>query len=139
MTLPRLAQDQIGRLQDIFAGGPRLVVVVPGKPVPKGRPRLGSGHAYTPAETRAYESTVAFYALQARQRVASWPLDARYRVDLVVRRKGRYDLDNIAKAALDSCNRLLWKDDAQVDDLRIRRERPGDRAEALTMTVEVLP
>ena len=44
-----------------------LNFVVPGKPVPKGRPRLGKGHVYTPKKTKDYEKKVAMVALQARQ------------------------------------------------------------------------
>jgi Holliday junction resolvase RusA-like endonuclease len=34
---------------------------------------------------------------------------------------GRVDVDNIAKGALDALNGVLWKDDAQVADLRVRK------------------
>ncbi|MEW8997914.1 MAG: RusA family crossover junction endodeoxyribonuclease [Thermoanaerobacter sp.] len=35
--------------------GMRYKIVVPGRPVPKGRPRFAKGHAYTPEKTRMYE------------------------------------------------------------------------------------
>jgi len=34
---------------------------------------------------------------------------------------GRIDCDNIAKNVLDALNGVLWKDDAQVADLRVRK------------------
>lgn len=63
-----------------------LSFVVPGKPVPKARPRFDrrTGHVYTPAKSRAYESRVAGEAWHAirwdrdpsgvlRRRPEPWP------------------------------------------------------------------
>ena len=120
----------------------RLVFVVPGAPVPKGRPRVvrngGKVRGVTPARTRAYESTVGVYALQARQLhpgPGPWPLDAHYSVTAEIA-GGRGDIDNIAKSLLDGCNGVLWSDDARVRRLLVERVAgpPGAR-----VRVEVLP
>lgn len=113
---------------------------VPGPPVPKGRPRVTrSGHAYTPARTAEYERLVALVATAARQREKAWPLDAKYAVEIIAYRAAcRGDADNIAKGALDGCNGVLWKDDGQVMDLRVRIV-DGDAPPRLWMRVEVLP
>lgn len=44
-----------------------LSFVVPGKPVPKGRPRFGKGRTYTPAETRDYEALVRARVIDAKR------------------------------------------------------------------------
>ena len=114
-----------------------LSFVVPGPPVPKGRPRFGNGVVRTPAKTKAYEKTVATYALQARCRVAGWPLDKRYSVNVVfVRIDGRADVDNVVKASIDACNHVLWVDDRQV--WRLSAERREDGPDRLEVTVEVI-
>ncbi len=110
---------------------------VPGPPVPKGRPRFGKGHAYTPKRTRAYELSVAWHATAARGSINRWPIDARYRV--VIEAATPHDLDNVAKAILDACNGLLWNDDRQVDDLRVVRVVADVGAPGARVTVEVLP
>lgn len=129
-------------------------------PVPKGRPRacLQKGHPaiYTPPVTRKYEA-----AVKERAKVAmagAQPLDGPLRVRLEFRlpipayadQKRRRlqaeagiswpigsrmgDADNLAKAVLDSCNGVIWKDDAQIVDLGAVKRwglKPG-----VTMTVE---
>jgi Holliday junction resolvase RusA-like endonuclease len=42
-------------------------------------------------------------------------------LDIVAPDHRRADLDNICKAHLDALNGLAWKDDSQVDSLRITR------------------
>lgn len=98
--------------------------VVEGPPVPKGRPRF-SGHAFTPPRTRAYEHKVAWTATAAKPK--PWPMDQRYRVSIVVcsATAHRTDIDNLAKCPIDACNKILWNDDSQIDDLRIVRVRDG--------------
>lgn len=111
---------------------------VPGNPQPwqrvalvsKGRARP---HMFTPDETRAWEKTVGLHARAARSRERNWPSfsDALFRVELrfTLPDRRRRDLDNLAKAVLDGCNKVLWHDDAQVAELHIVRilkhPRPG--------------
>lgn len=111
-----------------------LDFLVPGRPIPKARARVVAGGAFTPKSTRQYERSIgqaALFGLMARQSVASWPLDARYRVSIVATfpTRHRCDIDNVAKAVLDGCNGVLWDDDSQVDALSIERAydptRPG--------------
>ena len=52
---------------------------------------------------------------------------------------GTPDVDNLAKLPLDAANGLLWKDDAQVVELRALKRRPAaGEAEHTRVTVEVL-
>lgn len=68
-----------------------------------------------------------------------WPMDAWYRVELWVRfpDRRRRDVDNVAKAVLDSANGVLWDDDSQVVELSIRRAVDGDRPR-VDVVVEVV-
>jgi Holliday junction resolvase RusA-like endonuclease len=101
----------------------KLSFVVHGPPVPKARARVatnaeGKTHAFTPAKTKAYEKHVGTIALATRTHHRQWPhLDKAARFGLsvrVYRSREQGDLDNFIKAALDSCNGVLWVDDSQV-------------------------
>lgn len=124
------------------AAAPVLAFVVPGQPVPKGRPRFGTRAGrpvtYTDGKTLSYERTVAWYAGQGWRGVG--PLVEPVRVEVVAvlkrpqalyRRKdpdgelhapGRPDLDNCIKAVLDGLNQSgVWRDDAQVVEVTGRK------------------
>lgn len=134
-----------------------LSITIPGIPVAKGRPRISSNgkfpRVFTPAKTRRYEDLIASEAATAMgERI---PLDepvsmivtayvampkslkGQRRLDAVegtLKPVTRPDADNYAKAALDGCNAILFRDDSLVTDLIVRKrysERPR-----LTITVE---
>lgn len=113
-----------------------LLIVIPGQPVPKGRPRFSrrgrSVVAHTPARTAEAEARIA----EAARRVYDGePLTGPLRVDAVfiLPRPGRLqtrrhaggllwapkrpDVDNLRKLLLDGLA-ALWGDDAQVVDGR---------------------
>lgn len=118
-----------------------LTFHIPGRPVPKGRPRFTrSGRAYTPRRTREYERKIADHALVARNTQRQWPTDARYHVLVtahVLTERSHGDVDNYAKAALDGCNGVLWLDDRQVVSCVSRREVGGRGREGLTIDVAI--
>lgn len=130
---------------DALAWALVLFFWVPGRPVPKARPRVVQhgrerAHGFTPRQTKEWEQHVGVFALQARQRAPRWPLGARYAVELEVRRAdGKGDLDNQIKSALDGCNGILWGDDGQVDDVRARRLPVGEVGEGLLFTIRAIP
>lgn len=134
-----------------------IVVTVPGVPVAKGRPRIttrgGFARAYTPAKTVRYEDMVRIAA--ADQMLGKTPIqgqvtlcvtayvpipksmpkrDQRAAVEGLKHPITRPDADNYAKAALDGCNGILFKDDSQVTDLIVRK-RYSDRPR-LVITME---
>ena len=108
-------------------------IIVPGRPVGKGRPRFDRrGHAYTPEGTRVYEAMIARACKAAGVQVRDgpvlvrvsvfWPIPASWSKAQHERAvKGllwpttRPDLDNIVKAALDgmTLSGVCWKDDSQ--------------------------
>ena len=126
-----------------------LTFTVPGMPQGKARPRVslknGKARAYTPQKTRAYENQVQFSVLQVLPHGFE-AITGPVRVDVRAwyrRPKSHYgtgrnagvlkpqfenvwpgtvpDLDNVEKAICDSLNGLVWKDDAQVVDMRSRK------------------
>ena len=120
---------------------------IPGPPVPAGRPRVFSNdrngkrlpktRAITPAKTINYERHAGMVALAARSRCPAWRLDAVYQVDAVVYREAnRGDWDNIGKAICDGFQRVLFNNDSQVHDGRVRMfvDRLRPRAE-VTVTI----
>lgn len=114
---------------------------VPGIPQGKGRARSGrtrNGRPvhYTPEKTRAYEDVIslaAFEAIGHRELFigpcsvtldivfpipASWSKIRKAEALLGRARPiGKPDLDNVSKAILDACNRILWRDDSQVVEM----------------------
>lgn len=116
-----------------------LMLIIDGPPVPKMRARAGrGGHHYTPDKTRRYEELIAQRAMLQRPR--GWPLDAEYRVSLLVvfpDRRTR-DADNVLKSVLDASNKILWKDDDQVAGGTWTRTYDAN-APRIEMFIEVLP
>lgn len=132
-----------------------IAFTVPGQPQGKGRPRVGKvqGQArmFAPEKTVAYEGLVALAARQAAagrpliehavamnlfldcQVPASWSKAKRARAiagqELPTTKP---DADNVVKAICDGLNGVLWRDDVQVVDLRVRKrysDTPGVRVE----------
>lgn len=108
---------------------------VPGKPVGKGRPRFTrSGHTYTPAQTAAYEQLVVLYSPRGVRFAGPVAVEVRavfepprsctkkMRAQLVSASAPyahKPDADNIGKIICDALNGVLWRDDAQVSELRV--------------------
>ncbi len=117
--------------------GAAITIEIPVQPVAKGRPRMTrSGHAYTPAKTRAYEKlvkTLATEAMRGRELLVgalsvvasvfmtipqSWSArKKRLALEGEVLPTGRPDLDNLIKAAVDALNEVVFADDSQIVDL----------------------
>ncbi len=107
-----------------------IKITIPGRPVPKGRPRLGvrgrTAYIYTPERTKEYQNTVGWHARAAVQGDAlACPVAVA--IDLYLHGKRRIDVDNCAKSILDGMNGVVYLDDNQVVDLRVRKLRVKNR------------
>ena len=91
----------------------RVEFMIPGSPVPKERPRVVKGHAYTPKRTSDAEAAVRNRALLARAR---WASEAPIRlVCRFYRGDARAcDLDNLSKLIQDALNGITYRDDKQI-------------------------
>jgi len=107
---------------------------VHGKVVGKGRPQFirKTGAAITPAATRSYESVVRDYAMRAMGDRDPWDAPVAVRMTAVyaipkswsknkramalgqLLAPAKPDIDNVVKIVLDSCNRVVYRDDTQV-------------------------
>jgi Holliday junction resolvase RusA-like endonuclease len=111
-----------------------IVIELAGEPRGKGRPRFvrATGHAFTPAATRSYESALRLAGQQVMN--GANPLDGPLAVEVLawmtvpaswskrkrdaalngaVKPTGRPDVDNLLKV-LDSLNTVVWRDDRQI-------------------------
>lgn len=117
---------------------------IPGAPQGKGRAKIvkigGFSCMATPQKTVAYEGLIAHAAQQAMAGSplldgaaacnvfidapvpASWSAK-KQRAALAgeVMPTTKPDADNVVKAVFDGCNGVLWRDDVQVVDLRVRK------------------
>jgi crossover junction endodeoxyribonuclease RusA len=97
----------------------QTVLEIPGRPVPKGRPRRGrNGRWYTPTATIQYEDFVAWMARASGDRYGD--RDVTVRIELRTSSRLRGDLDNYAKGILDGLQKGgLFDNDRQVRGLTV--------------------
>jgi Holliday junction resolvase RusA-like endonuclease len=115
-------------------GGAELRLTIPGPPVPMARPRVSRhGGVFTSAKQRAHRKTLAAF-LTGAAKANGWKLGYRGPLELEIvcvfeRAKSnktthhtqRPDASNLAKLIEDTANGILWHDDSQVIDLRVRK------------------
>ncbi len=112
-----------------------MKIVIPVKPIPKGRPRFANGHAYTPKETRWYEETVQTIARLKIKEPFTGPLKMEIHfylpipkswsekkkkaaMDKTIVPSSKPDIDNLCKAIMDSLNGGVgYNDDKQIVEL----------------------
>lgn len=117
---------------------------IPGKPVPKGRPRMNryTGACYTPKTTQAFEQTVKAYAKKSMHTSDFQILESNHLVSVSIvfmmskpskwkkdqkeKSTGLYaickgDVDNLAKSILDGMNDVVYRDDQQVVKLTVSK------------------
>jgi Holliday junction resolvase RusA-like endonuclease len=133
--------------------------IVPGQPVPKGRPKFARRGknvvAYTPAKTVAYEALVqraAGEAMAGREPTlrpvrlvvslalevpASWSKKRRaMAIAGEIQATKKPDADNVLKGLKDACNGIVWEDDAQVVSIELAKAY-GDPPRAVVSVLEL--
>jgi Holliday junction resolvase RusA-like endonuclease len=132
-----------------------IIIELDGEPVPKGRPRFGRGHAYTPAKTRSFETDLGWAAKAAMKgrNIEAGPLAITiwlYRsvpkgwskrmtakaLSGEVRPTTKPDWDNGGKIT-DALNKIVWLDDSQIVDALVRKfysDHPRIRIEVCPVT-----
>lgn len=143
-----------------------IVARIPGEPMAQARPRArvhprGFAQVYEPAECRRWKADARVVLERARgtaglSRPLAGPVEcevlAVFTCPLSTWRKTkprtrephtkRPDVDNVAKLVLDAATGVLWLDDGQVSDLRVRKIT-GAQGEApfvqLTVTAASVP
>ena len=139
-----------------MSGAESVRIELAGLPVGKGRPRFvrATGHAFTPAKTRNYESDLRYAAQEAMAGrppiaeavsvsvLACFPIPQSWSkkkqlsaLNGGIHPTNRPDCDNLLKV-LDALNQIVFVDDKQIVSASIRKEY-SDRPR-LEMTVSPL-
>lgn len=113
---------------------------LPGKPVPKGRPRLAVDReklklaiksrslemamtafsVKTPQNTLDYENKVRAISSMAASQISDGPMEQKnIEVEILffTKKRSRADIDNLIKAILDGMNTIIYNDDRQIDHI----------------------
>ncbi len=121
-----------------------VFICMPGKPVPKGRPRAarigGFIRMYTPKATQVFENACAAEAMASMQGrdPMTGPIEIKMQIFVPIPasyrkskkedcRLGKIvptssaDIDNIAKSVMDAFNGVVWIDDSQVVDAHLTK------------------
>lgn len=119
-----------------------IKIIVPGEPVPQGRPKFTTKpfvRAYDPPKSAAYKKLVAKHAMQQKpnhllQGELAVQIDiykgtlksfSKKKAELaearLLRPTTKPDADNYAKGPLDACKGIIWEDDGQVVELIARK------------------
>lgn len=93
---------------------PNYIFTVPGNPIPKARPRVVNGHAYTPAKTVAWEQTIRLHYQGPK---FEGPISIT--MSFFRKNKTRCDYDNLAKAITDALNGVAFSDDSSIIEAHI--------------------
>lgn len=118
-----------------------------GKLQAKERPRKGAGgRFYTPKDTVEFEKKVALWGKRHFEAPVNYPLwvaltiyDETFDEELIdlafydLTHSTHGDVDNYAKAILDALNHVAWRDDKQINWLRVARTY--DRVGGFKLTI----
>lgn len=76
-------------------------------------------HRFMTGRAKANKEAIGF---EARAQYRGKPLSCDLKAEVVIYwpTKRQHDVDNI-KALIDACTGILWEDDAQISDLRLRK------------------
>lgn len=108
---------------------------VPGRPVPKGRPRVsyrgGRVITYTPAKTRKFENLVRAYAACSRIE----RMEGQVGLVFLFRTDSPADLSNLIKSVEDGLIGLGFEDDRQVTAILAVKRRPDGLKEGVEVAL----
>lgn len=100
-------------------------IFIPGRPVPKGRPRFGNGRTYTPVKTQKEEQRIALaYKGPCYTGAVSITLNFWFSRPKTNRKEfmtQRPDCDNLAKLVTDALNGKAYVDDQQIVELKVSK------------------
>ena len=129
----------------------RISFTVPGRPVPKGRPRVTRFGTYTPEATRNYERAVReSWERQSGQFLpegapievhvtAHFPIPAscskkrRTAMEGAPHTQHRGDIDNVVKSVLDALNGFAFADDSAVCCIRAYKDYRSEPSTEVTI------
>lgn len=112
-------------------------IIIPGRPMPKDRPRFTKSgktyRAYTAEQTRQFEKYVGYIALDVFR---GRPLTGEVAMDIKLYFKDRRlpDIDNCLKSLLDGLQGNAYENDRQVK--RVSVERFQDKNERAEIEIE---
>lgn len=97
-----------------------------GDPIPKGRPRHGRGHSFTPKRTRDAEQAIRDHV--AGGDVVPFDVPVYVTLDFYCKTRRRTDWDNLAKLVTDALNKIAYTDDHLIHRciVRVFRAAPGE-------------
>ena len=112
-----------------------ITFTVDGTPIPKQSYRHSGKGGYTDPRVKAWQNTVGWAAKSAMsgQDIIDSPCGAA--IEFRLNHGRRVDLDNLSKAVLDGCNKVVWTDDRWVTELHLYKVRDNDNP-GVTVTVE---
>lgn len=108
----------------------KRILVIPGNPTAKGRPRCTKKGVITPEATVRAEAEIG-WIWKDRYGLDPWATPLRVTLTFLEGpRQQAQDIDNLAKLVLDALNGIAWVDDKQVLALQVELYR--NRAEPQT-------
>lgn len=119
-----------------------LKIIIPGTPVIQQRPRLGKWkNFYDPSSKERKELSVKMlWERQQRGLFSPYAGELSVKVAFFYFAHGRrkIDLDNLAKACLDSGNGVLWEDDTNIHHLELWKHRSDQANERTEIEINCL-
>ncbi len=113
----------------------RFDFIIYGEPVGKARARVCKTHTYTPAKTVKWEESIKLQAIAALHGkplldeplnlsivfIRSFPKSMSDKKRLSAKPSSKPDSSNYLKAVEDALNGILWRDDALICDLYVKK------------------
>jgi Holliday junction resolvase RusA-like endonuclease len=120
---------------------PEWALWIPGKPIPKGRPRFYNGHALTPKATHDYEKRIADAWLDKYGFEILEDEQLTIHVDVYSKTAGRADVDNYLKIAMDGLQNFAYPNDSKIVSAKVTKTKvatPDDEGMRIFLTNRVL-